>query len=56
MAFPEHLISNWVQHEARDGRCVRCGMALHDSVRGIVWAKEGDVLTCEPRTNWTRCT
>lgn len=56
MAFPADKILNWTEHEAEEGRCVRCGMALHESVRGIVWAKEGDVLTCEPRTNWESCT
>lgn len=56
MPFPSHRISNWTEHEAADGRCIRCGMMLHESVRGIVWAKEGDVLTCAPRTNWEPCT
>jgi hypothetical protein len=57
MPFPADKISNWVQHEALAGRCVQCGVPLHESVSGLVWAKaDGDVLTCEPRTNWTRCT
>lgn len=57
MPFPADKISNWVQHDALAGRCARCGVPLHESVSGLVWAKaDGDVLICEPRTNWTRCT
>jgi hypothetical protein len=55
MAFSAEQISNWVQHDAAQGRCVRCGLPLHESVSGIVWAKEGDVLTCPPPTNWEPC-
>lgn len=56
MAFPRSSIVNWVQHEALAGRCVRCDLSLPASVSGVVWAKEGDVLTCAPRTNWEPCT
>lgn len=56
MPFPADKIVNWVRHEAANGRCVQCGVPLHESVSGLVWAKEGDVLTCPPRTNWEPCT
>lgn len=56
MPFPADKIVNWTRHEAVNGRCVQCGLPLHESVSGIVWAKpDGDVLTCPPQTNWTRC-
>jgi len=57
MAFTTITISNWVQHQAQDGACLRCGRLLNSTVSGIVYAKDGDedILLCEPITNWTVC-
>ena len=55
MPFLDHQILNWTQHDAKDGACRHCGLAIPQLHAGVLWMKGTLMLSMAPHTNWVKC-